>query len=260
MARDVFFDGVNINALSNIEVLGIYQNESPNIDLKKTKNAFVDGGAMSQNNRDGKVISIRARTLGDRSRYETGRRALEASLYGKINKLLQFEDEGTLITYTASPSKILFKEPIGGYCEVTILFESSLPYYTFGTPQTVSASSVNGGTTYNMGAITSYIDTPPIITITLDTFSQTTTNTIFVYWGKTSGSTTEGICRIIDTFAVNDVIVIDCQNYNVTVNGDNTIYVTNFANLYGNQVNYIRATADGTDIYDFSIEYNKRGI
>lgn len=120
-------------------------------------------------------------------------------------------------TYTATASKVQITRPVGlAYAKFSIEFECSLPWGT-GSNSTLVNSSGNttASETFNATFTGNAPIQEPIITVTLTAVSDTAGGYIFV--GNNANG--QGITTNNRVWSAGDVLVIDCTQKTVTVNG-----------------------------------------
>lgn len=253
MSRDIFFNGTNLNTITNFEVTHIYANVTPSIELAKSRYGFADGSAIQKHSYDNKIITVKGRTIGDRNKFDVARAELEALFYNQLGKKLQYEDNSELVDYTATLNSLNFAEPQGGHSEVVLNFETTTPFYTKGDFITVT-DTIDGGDIIALGTVGGTIPAEATITIDINTWSggaSTDIQTIAVTW-------TGGFCNIIGIFVATDQIEINLKEATVTLNGDSILYYSDFGGLSVGTNSITAECTAITDNYNVSVEYKKR--
>lgn len=253
--RDIFFNGNNLAEVTSLQITHILANTTPAIDIGSSKYQFADGAVHQKHNYGSKIIAVKGVFKGDRDAFDVGRAELEALLYNKIAKNLQYEDNGELLTYMATMRSLTIDEPQGGLAMITILFETTTPFYTKGSIQTTNGT-VNGGVSVSLGTVGGNIKAKPTITIDINTWTgsgSTDTQTIAVTW-------TDGFCNVIGVFSVNDQIIIDIDTGQVTLNGEGVLYHSDFGGLSVGSNSITAECSAVTDNYDIQVDYYKRYI
>jgi phage-related protein len=154
--------------------------------------------------------------VSGRDSLDTSISELRRILY-PINKILQLpisDSQRKFINTTVS--NIVISDVGGGYAAINIELSTSDPYnYDLVTTQALNVSNLNtSGTAYAMtfGGTAKQL---PIITVVLDTFTDGDDNKTITLRNQT----TDQYIGVLKKWATSDVLVVDCQNSTVTVNG-----------------------------------------
>lgn len=149
---------------------------------------------------------------------------LQAALQGQ-EKVLAVSQAGAIRNYTATLSGITVNEYFGGYAEIDIVFICSDPFGYDANDTTLlnTARTTASFTAALTASVLGSFAASPVITVTLGTISGGTSKYIQIT-NPASGK----YIKVTSTWANSDVLIIDCLNKTVKVNGTNVDFVGNF--------------------------------
>lgn len=212
----VSFNGVDLaSRVPGLSILSTNPYRIPGRSIQNDKLANADKSVNAAAYWQEKKINVRI-IIGRNTRalFEDSLDALTAILQAE-NATLLFNFGSSTRQWTATLANISVQEVLGGLGEIELEFQCSDPlgYDVASTPLITSAYSGSTSTdSFVIGG--SFAWQAPIITITLTAITGGTDKTITV-----GNPATGQQISIFGTWVNNDVIVIDCQNKTVKVNG-----------------------------------------
>lgn len=229
------FDGVDLTTVSGLSVLATKPYLFAKRNLVVAPLARVSKAKINSGFYDKKEIPIR---IGIRAQ---SRDLLEASLdqlatiLQGLEKDLIMRQSGGLRRYTASYSDFNVITSGGSYLEGELIFESSDHFgYDINSKLLLQVNSfTSNAKTDQVTLVGSAPFQLPVITITYTALSGSTSKSVTI--GNGGNGTAITVTR---TFAVNDVLVIDCQNQTVKVNGVDVAFTGAFPE-FANGVGYL---------------------
>lgn len=203
-----------------------------------------------------KTITVTGKIIGSSvtdldSRLDTFR-----SYFNGKNKNLDIDYDGGTRRYIATASKVSIPRPGGlTFANFVITFVCVEP---FGKATTsTSALSANARTSADYTDAYTFLGTAPfqlpVVTITINTVTGGTGHLAF-----TNDSNDQGITLIDKDFQNGDVIVIDCEQRSVTINGTATDYLGSFPEFPpGSQTMHYNDGFTARN-FDIDVDYYKR--
>jgi hypothetical protein len=251
MNRNIYLDGTNLNSITgftvrriDVEPIGI-----ANIEADK---GMADGGIITSQYLKPRNITVSGEiartslTLG-----QTTLDNLNAILTG-TNKVLGFDYAGSYRTFTVTPLAPVENDWNGGYKKIQLLFKA---YDPFGYAPNYTTASVTGQTGSEETCTITWAGTYkalPIITVTLN--SQTTSlvsNNITLTVGAS-------VLIIPAVYADDDVIVVDCENKSVSINGAEVNYSGILPTISSSVLDVVYTDDFDTRNIDIEVQYKAR--
>jgi len=213
----VLFNGTDLSTLPGVEIINIDHHKRPGRNNKWQKLARADGKKLTVSDYDERLILISSILRGtSRANYEVNRDNLFLFL-NAIEAVLRIPQSGGNRDYICTVDEIDYKDdPVGGLSEVLIKFVASNPPFGKDTSNTTATNSQFTGAskTDTFVRIGGSIDALPVITITLNSGTGLTSKYIEV------GNPASGkAIRVTRTWVAADILVVDCENKTVKVNG-----------------------------------------
>lgn len=161
-----------------------------------------------------------------RAAFEQSLQELESILQGK-EKLLVFSQAGVDTEYTATREHVIVNDYAGGFAEVEITFLCSDPFgYNVSATTLYDLSNLVGGDYSFAINWPGNIAQAPVITITVNSVLGATNQGISIGDGTRT-------LTVSDDWEAADVLVIDCRNKTVKVNGSDIEFDGTFPEFSG---------------------------
>lgn len=213
----VLFNSVDLTTLPGFEIFKIDHHKRPVRVSNWQKLARSDGKKLVNSEYSERVITISGVLRGtSRANYEANRDNLFLYLEPQ-EATLRIPQSGGNRDYTATVDDIDYSdEPQGGLAPIVLKFVCSNPPYGRDTSTTTSVNTrFTGSSKANtFVAVGGSKPALPVLTVTLNSGSGLTSKYI-----QLTNSTTGKLIKVTRTWVAGDVLVIDCENKTVKVNG-----------------------------------------
>lgn len=210
---NILYDSYNLQA-NGVTTASLDGYSAPNRELQVENIAGADGGILVEARyRPSTITASGTLQAATQLELETLIQLFKRSL-NKVEKELSITDEGSLVTYIATPS-VISVERNRGLTRATwqVDFLCSNPFGVTGATTTLLNHTFSAPGFQPIEVDGSY-KASPLITITINSFTGTGDRTISVQNGKTFAGIT-----LNRTWTAGDEIEIDSLNYSVKVNG-----------------------------------------
>lgn len=220
----VWFNGVNLDNITGIVITNRNVHPIPVKQLATNNLANADGAKLVSANYSAREIVIEGVIAAtSRSLMEVTRDTLLTYL-SPAEQILELDQAGDRRQYTATVSNIIFTDAVGGYITFTITFVCSDPFgYAVKVTEPSLAGAITTPNAQKTFTILGGYNVLPLITVTLNSVTGATSKQLTITNAKTGAAIT-----IARTFANGDIIVIDCFNKTVKVNGTAVNYSGKF--------------------------------
>jgi len=221
----VRFDSNSLTDVTGLTVLKTdpYKPPARRLNIYELARAHKSKGLSGWYNK--RIITIKVGISRDtRANVEASLDDLMDKLHG-VEKILQLPQAGTLREYYSTFSQAVVVTEAGAYLEIDLIFECS---DNFGYDvQPVQALSISGATTASSSDSLSFGGSAPtqvpVITFTLSALTGGTSKNVIIGNGVTGQEIT-----INRTWTAGDLIIIDCFNRTVKVNGTEVAFTGAF--------------------------------
>lgn len=251
----VYFNGTSLQSIEGLTITGVDTFRYPNRDVQNSSLAFVDSSITTSAYFNSKpinirgVIAVQGREILD-TRIDSLRQVLDGS-----NKVLKvIVEESYRLFNKCTVKNIAFSNQAGGYIEFDSEFVSADPH-SFNTVTTELLNVINLTDGLKSYPVTFYGTATqlPIITYTLDSFTNGTNKTVTFTNPLESKS-----LSVQRTWTAAEVLVIDNLNQTVKVNGTAVDFTGNFLE-FATGSNFVNYSDDFTTRQvDINVTYTKR--
>lgn len=215
--QSVLFNSIDLTTLPGFEIHSIDHHKRPVRTSNWQKLARADGKKLVNSEYAERVITIGGVLNGtSRANYEANRDNLLLYLEPQEATLRIPQSSGNR-DYTCTVDDVDYADqPTGGFAPITIKFVASNPPFGKDTSNTtaINTSFTGASKTGSFVAIGGSKPALPVITITLTAGTGLTSKYIQIT-NPASGK----LIKITRTWVAGDVLVIDCENKTVKVNG-----------------------------------------
>lgn len=220
------YNGTDLSTLTNVLVDRVAAEQTAKRILSAYKLARVDGQVITNAQYDGKEIIVTGSIIAtDQDTMQANRNTLINAISSGINKTLTIDINDTLQQFTATPEDAVFSDVDAGFSRFTIKFkcrdafgiDPNLQFLLNVTGQTTASN------TQSLSSIGGNYDAAPILEVYITAVSGGTSKYIQLTNPATSKSIT-----ITRTWSAGELLVIDPENYTVTVNGTAVDYLGGF--------------------------------
>lgn len=251
----VIFNGADINAIDGVQVTAINPFRFQNRTVTNNDLAFADGSSTSSAFYGKRVINITAIIAqSTRNLMETSLAEIRRVL-NPVNKTmsLPFENQYRYV-YECTLSNLTISDVAGGYCKVELEITAADPFsYDKITTELLNVVNLTSGDKTYPVTVEGTADQPPIVTVTIDSLTLSSVGTITIT-NPTSGASIE----VSSVYDASDVLVIDCFNRTVTINGISNDFSGNFP-TWESSDEYFTYQDDFTERQvDVNVIYTKR--
>lgn len=213
----VIFSGVDLSTLPGVEIIKIDHHKRPVRTNNRQKLARQDGKKLIRSDYDERIIAVQAVLRGtSRANYEQNRDNLFLYLEPQ-EATLRVPQSGGNRDYTCTVDNIDYTDdPVGGFSVVLMQFVASNPPFGKDTSNTTGSNSrfTGASKTETFVAIGGTVEALPVITVTLHSGTGLTSKYIEI-----ENPATAKAIRITRTWVAGDILIIDCENKTVKVNG-----------------------------------------
>lgn len=249
----IYFGGIDINSITGWITTGTDTFRYPSRQVNTFNLAQSDNSVTTSAYFAGRKINIRGMIR------VSGRENLDDSIselrriLEPINQTLQLSVSGNERKFNdVTVSNVSISDVGGGMAKIEIELTASDPFnYALTTTQALNVSNLTTtpmGYSVTFGGTTSQL---PIITCTIDSITAGTVA------GMTFSDGTNSI-SIDRTWAALDILVVDCQNQTVQVNGDDVNFTGNFLE-FNQGITYLSYSDEFTARQvDINVIYTKR--
>lgn len=255
IAEPIYFGGVNILSVPGWMTTGLDTFRYPKRDVSDFPLAHSNKSVTTSAFYKGKPVNVRGVIR------LSGREALDDALstlrkiLEPINQTLQLPISGNQRRYLRTTvNNIAISNVNGGYAEVDIEFTTSDPYnYGIITTEVLNVINLTSGNKSYPVTFEGTANQAPVITYTLDSFTNGSNRT--VTFSDPQGNS----ISVQRTWVANEVLVIDCANRTVQVDGTDVDFTGNFPEWLPGLPDFINYTDDFTARQvDINVTYTKR--
>jgi predicted phage tail component-like protein len=253
--RSVFYNSYDLENISGFTITEINSYSAPSRDLKINALASADGVVVSGDNYNQKriiikgVITLTTRELMEQSIEE---------IKGRLNyreAILKLNQSSTTREYTATYETLEISDVAGGFCNVVINFVCSDPL-GYSPNRTTLLTALNLTTTNQSYVVTptGYYHQLPYITVDVNTVTGGTGDMTL------SNLTTGQTITINNVWANGDILIIDAETGDVTINGTASDFTGAIPILEARANTIVYTDNFTTRQVDIIISYRKRAI
>jgi phage-related protein len=251
MNRNIYIDDVNLNSITGFTVRRIDVEPIPR-ETNEANMGSSDGGIIKEQYfrpRNITVVGEIART--SHSAGQTTLDNLNILLRG-TDKKIEFDYGGALRRFTGTPLAPVENDWIGGYKRIQLIFKCFDPFGYNPNYTTVSATGQTSATETVTSTFAGSYKALPIITITLNSFTTSyTSNNMSLTLGAS-------VLIIPKTWETDDVLIVDCENNEVTVNDTSINYYGIMPTIDSGVVDLIYTDDFDTRNVDIEVKYKAR--
>lgn len=251
----IFYGGINLLTVPGITITGIDTFRYPKRKVTTYSLANTNRSVTTSAFYDSRPINIRAIIARNTRTALDGSISRLRQILEPINQVLQLPFEGVPRQFVKTTvENIVLKDIAGGYIAVDIEIVSNDPYvYALTSTQLLSVANLTSGNKSYPIVVDGTADQAPVITYTVDSFTNGSNRTVTFINPLTDTS-----ISVQRTWTAAEVLTIDCLNRTVRIAGVDTDFTGNFPE-WASGNSFINYTDDFTARQvDIIVMYTKR--
>lgn len=255
LTDEILFDNFNLLSISNVHLSSTDPNRFPTRKVHNSPLANTDGSVTTSAFFEGRVVNISLYiTELNRELLDDAISTLRRRTNG-VNKTLKMPISSAYRNfYNVTLQNMAISNIKGSYAEINLEFLASDPFsYDVITTEVQNVLNLTSGDKSYPIYLEGTAPQLPVITYTLDSF--TGSNGINVTFTNPATSTSITVSR---SWTAADVLVVDCFNHTVEVNGDPVEFTGNFLEFTAGDQHFNYTDGFTERQVDINFTYRKR--